>query len=183
MQQVLEQISLNLLLGVVSGLIATFLTLFIRSYWNKIILPWYEERVYQDARIEGRWDGEIRFSDGDVGNFTFNLKRTSHKISGEMIDRDSGKLYSLEGEFGNIILTLTYRSTVLQAFDRGCFSFLLKRNGRQLDGHGAFYYSPEHRIDSAPITLSRVEASVITGSETKQVVAEAKASERISSNG
>ena len=165
MEQILQQISLTLLLGIVSGLIATFLTLFIRLYWNKIVLPWYEERLYQDARIEGRWDGEINFTDGDTSHFTFHLKRTSHDVSGEMVAKESGKLYSLRGEFHNMILTLTYCSTVLQAVDRGCFTFLLKQNGRQLDGYGAFYYSPEHRIDSAPIKLFRVEPAVLVNAE------------------
>lgn len=54
-----------------------------------------------------------------------------------------------------MILTLTYASTVPQAVDRGCFSFLLIKNGRMLEGQGAFYYSPEHQIKAAPVILSR----------------------------
>ena len=63
--------------------------------------------------------------------------------------------YELEGEFRNMILTLTYASTVPQTVDRGCFSFLLIKNGRMLEGQGAFYYSPEHQIKAAPVILSR----------------------------
>jgi hypothetical protein len=51
----------NLLLslgsGVISGLVASGLLLFFSSFWSSSIVPWYEERIYKDARIEGKWRG------------------------------------------------------------------------------------------------------------------------------
>jgi hypothetical protein len=43
----------SLLIGTLGGLVATFLTVVLRRYWINIIIPWYEERVYKDAKIEG----------------------------------------------------------------------------------------------------------------------------------
>lgn len=155
----MQQLSFNLILGIVSGLVATFLTMFIRSYWNKVILPWYEERIYKDAHIEGKWLGEFSHSaDEHVSHYIFNIRRESHHISGEMISKDSGTLYTLQGEFRNMILTLTYTSTILRAVDRGCFTFLLTNNGRELAGYGAFYYSPTRQIETASIKLSLQES-------------------------
>jgi hypothetical protein len=41
----IQQVSLNLLLGVVSGLIGAGIIVFVRSYWEKILLR-FEERIY-----------------------------------------------------------------------------------------------------------------------------------------
>jgi len=57
-----NQISSNILLGIIAGVTATGITLFIRSFWRKAMIPWYEERVYKDAKIEGSWDGEILYN-------------------------------------------------------------------------------------------------------------------------
>jgi hypothetical protein len=53
----------DLVNGIVGGLIATFLTLVIQRMWSSIILPWYEERVYQDAHFEGYWNAKETFTD------------------------------------------------------------------------------------------------------------------------
>jgi hypothetical protein len=71
-----------------------------------------------------------------------------------MISKRSGTKYNLEGAFRNMILTLAYTSTVPHAVDRGCFTFLLVKNGRMLEGQGAFYYSPGHLIKTASVNLT-----------------------------
>ena len=152
----MQEILLNLFLGIVSGLVGSGMTLFIRSNWEKIIIPWFEERIYKGVHIEGRWQGEVKYSDTDISLFVFDLKRNSHRVFGDMISKESGKTYKVDGEFRNMILTLTYTATLPTASDRGCFTFLLVRNGKELDGHGAFYYSPEHRITTAIVKLVRV---------------------------
>lgn len=155
-----SDINLALILGVVTGVISSLITSAFRSVWRRTLEPWFEERVYKDAQIEGRWIGGVRYSDQDISEFIFSLERQSHRITGEMISTRSGIKYALDGEFRNMILTLTYTSTVPHAVDRGCFTFLLTKNGRVLDGKGAFYYSPEHRIETAPVTLSRENAEI-----------------------
>lgn len=145
----------NLLIGIIGGLCATALTFVIQAYWIRVIIPWYEERIYKDAKVEGKWVGDIQTADNNVNPFTFNISRSSHRVYGTMINNRSGSIYSIEGEFRNMIMTLTYSSTQSHAVDRGCFTFLLINNGRQLDGHVVYYYSPEHRIYPAPVKVSR----------------------------
>ena len=45
------------LIAIISGLITTFIIIVLRGIWKKIILPWYENTLYKDALIEGKWIG------------------------------------------------------------------------------------------------------------------------------
>ena len=40
----------DLMVGIVAGL-----TLVVRRLWLSVVLPWYGDRVYQDAHFEGSW--------------------------------------------------------------------------------------------------------------------------------
>ena len=42
----------NIIIGLVSGLAVTLFALVFRNFWNAIIVPWFEERVYKDVKIE-----------------------------------------------------------------------------------------------------------------------------------
>lgn len=157
-----QKIISDLIVGIVGGLVATSITLFFRLYWLKVILPWLEERVYQDARIEGEWNTEIIYNTGKTDHFIITLHRKSHQVQGEMVSTTSGKRYLLKGEFRNLILTLTYSSNMPSAFDRGCFTLLLTNNGRELNGASSFYFSPESRIVSADVRLIRTDRLLVS---------------------
>jgi len=58
-KELAQEFSMALLNGVLGGLIATAIALFFREVWAKIITPWYENRVYRDARIEGKWKAQF----------------------------------------------------------------------------------------------------------------------------
>ena len=123
--------------------------------WRNILVPWYEDRIYRDARIEGAWSGEILFSSGATVAYHLEIKRASHRITGTMTGLESGETYAISGEFKNMLLTYQYESNNPLSIDRGCFSLLLQNNGKKLVGCGAFYYPPNHRIEKADIEYRR----------------------------
>ena len=43
----------NIITGLVSGLVVILFVLVFRSFWNAVIVPWFEDRVYKDVKIEG----------------------------------------------------------------------------------------------------------------------------------
>ena len=137
--------------GLVSGLMVAIIILVLQVYYQKVILPWIEERVYKGVKIEGEWVGEI-----SKENFSFNLRRISHRVNGEMVRQKDGQVYKLDGEFRNLILTVTYTSSASRAIDRGCFTFLLVDNGRELNGYAIYYYSPHHKVHSQHVEFRRV---------------------------
>jgi hypothetical protein len=65
----------NIAIGVIAGLLATLFTIGFRQAWICIIVPWFEELVYKDAKIEGIWysiPGELEDERYDV----ITLKRS-----------------------------------------------------------------------------------------------------------
>jgi len=141
--------------GIVGGLIATFLTLVIHRIWLTIIRPWYEERVYHDARFEGTWDATEVFSDTtpqQTGKFTIELRRQGHTVSATStcIDGpDKGTVYKMEGTFNNLILTLTWTPMDKRSLERGTLAMKLTENGRRFVGHGAFYSPATERVHTS----------------------------------
>ncbi|MEM9556493.1 MAG: hypothetical protein AAGC60_19705 [Acidobacteriota bacterium] len=137
------------LTGVISGLIATFLVFVLRAIWIRIIEPWYEEKVYQDARIEGTWLSEIRFPAGEVNKHRMTINQVGHKISGRTICYEGyseGQSYLLSGTFHNLILTITYRIDNPRRIERGSLVLMLFDDGKQLKGQVSFYDDKQHRI-------------------------------------
>jgi hypothetical protein len=103
--------------GVVAGLVATLLTIAIRSYWISVILPWYEEHLYHGAKIEGRWVSTIRYSEDvdDWDKCLMDLRRNGHRVSATLQfigGVNCGNTYDIEGEFRDLLLTATYSSKV-----------------------------------------------------------------------
>ena len=145
----------EMMIGVISGLVATFLALVISQLWNKIIVPWFEERIYKDAHIEGKWNAKFYFRGNKTEDFIFNIRRTSHHITGDMIGLEDGKKYEIDGEFRNMILTLSYSSKIEYEVDRGCLTLLLIKNGKEFDGHIAYYFSRGYKTKTAPVILIR----------------------------
>ena len=49
-------------IGVVSGVITSVLILLAEKVFHEIILPWYQEKVYQGVSIDGNWSGSTTIS-------------------------------------------------------------------------------------------------------------------------
>jgi hypothetical protein len=144
-------------IGVIGGLVATFLTFVIRRLWLSIVVPWYEERVYQDAHFEGLWDAKETYSDRTNDEYTFELTRQGHQANGTLVcvrGPDEAKTYLLTGSFKNLILTLTWVSREKSALDRGAWTLKLTDNGMKFVGYGA-YYSPSHDVVESSVVEAR----------------------------
>ena len=105
-------------------------------------MPWFEERVYKDARIEGEW-----FSLYPLGERqeVITLKRHGHSVTGTITctksrtGRDEGQQYDVQGSFRNMILPLTYEAHDRSKTDRGTITLKLIDNAARFDGKIAAY--------------------------------------------
>ena len=147
----------ELAIGVTSGLVATFLVFVLHKFYLAVIRPWFEDRVYQDARIEGRWC--INYPEMPEVEEQVTLQRAAHKITGQINcskGPDAGKIYEIEGTFRNLLLTLTYTSADSAALDRGAFVVQLNGNGTSFSGRSSYYYNEEHSIVGAACMWHRI---------------------------
>lgn len=153
-------LSSNILLGVISGLLATLLTVGFRRIWLSIIVPWFEELVYKDAKLEGTW--YVLYDDMDDDRYdVVTVKRTGHHVTAHMTcsaSDDAGKTYCIIGSFRNLILSATYETEDRQGLDRGSMTLMLTANGKRMVGFIAFYSDPNHEISDSPTTWYREKA-------------------------
>lgn len=149
----------NFVIGITSGLVVTLFVLVFRSFWNSIIIPWVEDRVYKDVKVEGKWYGLFPNQE-DLRQDVITLKRHGHEITGTMIctkGGDEGEEYALRGSFRNLILPLTYEVTDTSQTDRGSLTLKCIRNGERLSGYLATYNTFRDVIEPCSIIWFRTK--------------------------
>jgi hypothetical protein len=126
--------------GTVGGVVATILCIFFAEVlWKRIIVPWYEERVYKDSKIEGTWKGMVAGGKVQTPDIV-ELRRIGHNVSGTMhVSGHRAGIYMLEGSFKNLILSVTYAAIDRTQLNRGSITLMLKENGAQLIGKCVHY--------------------------------------------
>lgn len=143
--------------GLISGAIVTLSVIVFRSFWKSVVVPWFEDRVYKDARIEGKWFS-LYPGDQPYRQETIVLERRGHAIRGTMIctnGADEGDSYSLSGSFRNLLLPLIYESSDRSRIDRGTITLRSTDDGRGFSGRLAAYGSQDDEVFSARVVWFR----------------------------
>ena len=132
----------NIIAGLISGLFVALFILVFRSIWNRIVVAWFEERIYKDAKIEGKWFSLYPASNG-LRQETISLNRHGHAVTGRIIctnGADEGQEYAVQGSFRNLILPLIYENDDSTKTERGTITLKSVENGQRLEGKVASYY-------------------------------------------
>lgn len=114
----------------------------VRTVWKSHLQPWWENSLYQDARIDGEWISTIYTKSTDRDEELVNIKQTGHTIEGDMrciAGPDKGRSYKLVGCIKNQILSGYYWKVDRTSIDSGSFSLRLEQNGSILCGHTVYY--------------------------------------------
>jgi predicted small secreted protein len=153
----------NIIAGLFSGLLVTLLVVVFRAIWRDSLVPWFENRVYKDIRVEGTW---FSLYPTVIGNRqeTINLDRHGHEISGSFVcttKHNDGEQYEVRGSFRNMILTLIYESRDSQKVDRGTITLKCIKNGERLSGKIAIYHDSTDTIDVNEIIWFRSKKDLV----------------------
>jgi hypothetical protein len=134
-------------IGVVSGLVTSLIVFVLQLGYLRVLRPWIEELLYRDLMIEGSWLGEYP-ENADLKE-TVQLARKGHRVTGTITvtgGPDVGHVYSVEGSFKNLILTLSFAAQDSRRLDRGTYTFQAQDNGRCLRGYSTFYQDHKDAI-------------------------------------
>ncbi len=174
----------NIVVGLVSGLVVSFIVLVVGKLWSNVVEPWFEERVYKDLHIEGRWYS-LYVETLDFRQEVINLKRHGHRIEGTMLCKtgeDDGETYNICGTFKNLLLPLTYEAADRKKSDRGSITLISTYNGERFNGRGAFYNTKNDEVTTTPVIWFRskkeLELTIKYIKKHKEAMAEVKRMER-----
>lgn len=167
----------NFAIGIISGLVTTLFVVVFRATWHSVVIPWFEERIYKDIRIEGKWFSFYPdFRDGRQEVVT--LDRKGHAVTGTIVcthGSDAGEKYNIAGSFRNMILPLTYESSETTKADRGAIALKSARNGERFVGKIAMYSDSQEVISTATVIWfrekSELEKYLETNKSKKQEIA------------
>ena len=151
----------NLIAGLVSGLVVTLFVVTFKKFWETVIIPWFEERVYKDVKIEGKWYG-ISPTAVNLEEDLIILKRHGHSITGTMLcvqGSDQGTEFNLTGSFRNMVLPLTYEENDKSKTDRGTITLKVINNGEEMLGKLAYYHNQKDSIETTNIHWFRSKSS------------------------
>jgi hypothetical protein len=147
----------NLAAGLFSGVVVSIFVLVFSKFWKAILVPWFEDIVYKDARIEGRWYS-LYLNTKELRSESISLNRSGHKVSGTMTcinGDDCGESYEFFGSFRNMILPLCYETKNKSKTDRGTIALKCVSNGQKFVGNAACYLDRKDRIDTIDVMWFR----------------------------
>ncbi|MCR9088274.1 MAG: hypothetical protein NXH97_16190 [Rhodobacteraceae bacterium] len=135
--------------GIIGGLIASLIIFVFVEIWTKIVLPQITTLLYQDMMIDGEWFVEADFGTGDMRTRTLLIKQNAHSLTGTLVStggRDDGETYIIQGNFYNLIASLSYVANSPKLRDRGNITLIVKEDGHLLEGHSTYYSTDQDDI-------------------------------------
>ena len=148
----------NLFLGVVSGIIATFIIYVIKFVWKARIEPYIINQLYTGFRVEGVWYEEHKISDTNIlQKSTIYINQIGSDLNGRIeIYKEvlkEFKAFQLKGKIvGNLVSIMTYNQDTSQM---GAQSYVLvaASDGRVLGGQKSYYEISETEQSKQVLSL------------------------------
>ena len=138
----------RLVIGIIGSVIITCLAFVSKVIWGRVVLPWWEDRTYVGEEIEGEWLGYADTPSGKSEQHVV-VKRKGYRVWGT-IETIAGTprnmKYNFEGTYKSLLLTATYEVANRERLDRGSFTLMLSRGGKELVGGEAAHLTNDNRV-------------------------------------
>lgn len=156
--------TLNIILGIATGIITTVLIYLANQIFRKLVLPWYEKIKYKGVDLAGQWTGEMVDSSEISMPFNLNIKQNANRLQGiASIDKSKAHdtynmtSYNVKGSVWEGYVTLNYQST-----DRTRLSFAtsllqVRMGGRKMEGIFVFRDVRQDEIRERRVIFKRLD--------------------------
>jgi len=158
------EVTINIFLGVISGVITTVLLALAHKLFWKSFVPWFQEVRYQGADVSGTWTHDFE-SDGTQEllrtKFSLSLQQSAHNLSGSLHFefKNNIKNFSVDfdvyGEYWEGYFMLTCKSKDRKIFSRASMLMKLVQGGSSMQGHFTFRNVTQDVPDTIPLLLLR----------------------------
>jgi hypothetical protein len=112
----MNDISLNIVLGIFSGILTSALLFALNRLFLEVVVPWYQQLIYEGVDLRDLWVYDHSKSDG-VGKFRLKLEQKAHNLSGQLtytsVEKDTESVisYLVSGTVWEGYVTLNLKSS------------------------------------------------------------------------
>ena len=155
--------------GVVAGIVTSAVLQILAQFFEKVALPWYQNKVYEGVDLRGKWIAQKTYSNGISYHYSLVLKQSAHNLRGSMtISKMNSPPGPAGGHLGDYVQTFHASGTTWEGFvtlnatsdDRRSLAFAttllqVRNRGAALIGHMAYRSSQIDKVDSEEIEWTR----------------------------
>ncbi|WP_044891761.1 hypothetical protein [Opitutus terrae] len=161
----MSQLTLNLALGIVSGVLTAALLYFAAVFFRKVIIPWYLELVYRGVDLSGKWTNKIELPEGLTQTLIGNIRQSAHRLSGEITlsknrNGEEPRLVHLvaQGEVRDRLVTLRITSKEPKRISLCVILLEVFGSGDKMRGFSAWYDTGPGEIAGTEVEWNREKA-------------------------
>jgi hypothetical protein len=132
-------ILISITIGVLSGVMTAALIWAIVSIFKKLLIPWYQIKIYRGINVEDDWSGANERGAG-IYNHQLSIKQRGHIIKGNLFvenifgDEKFTSTYSFEGVITDGYLSVRYYPDNKKAIGLGSLLLKVVDRGNGLTG-------------------------------------------------
>ncbi len=150
----------SIIIGVLSGILTSFIIYLAVIVLQKLVLPWYQSLIYKGADISGNWEC-LGATKGQDAHFTINQK--ANAISGiatyvsreAKADYDKTRVFTIKGEIRDRFITFSIQHADRRRLGASVFLLQVVKDGTSLVGARCSYAIDISKIQATETTLVR----------------------------
>jgi hypothetical protein len=155
----MERATFEIVIGVFSGVVSSAVVFIIAWVTKQVLIPKYQDIVYQGVKIGGKWRSELPVEARGAGKINvenfLDLKQSGHNISGTNTkvdtfegNRTRSEVFDVTGEIKDRFFIGTVKSHKGDRLAATAFVFEVKGDGRVMEGGQAFYDISKNAINT-----------------------------------
>jgi len=127
--------------GIIAGIIVCAIVAGGRELALRVIMPWFENKVYRDVRLDRYWEAVYYIDDKKEVRETAEVRQKANKVTGVIRLEGATAIrdYEFRGQIRSLLLTAEYWLKGQSNGDRGTFALTVKENARKLEGYLSWY--------------------------------------------
>lgn len=148
--------------GTVAGVTTAAFLAVLKLFFDKVLVPWFEDRRYKSVRLAAEWHGTFSNSDFDIV-YRLTLKQTANRVSGVLRMDKKTKVaepseildFAVEGSIWEGFLSITTKSVDDTRLAFGSDLFQIKEGGQKLEGIHLYRSLRRDCVGHIPLSLTR----------------------------
>jgi len=154
---------LNIFLSVFAGILTYIIIEILKLIFNKIIIPWYQDKIYRGFDISGIWTENHNYENMITQESEIHISQNAHNILGKisLIKKgDDGQIlgtknFEFKGEFYNNFLNITCWNADKKQIGTHNYLMKIERDGKEMDGFKTYFDIGFGKIRSQEIFWTR----------------------------